>query len=859
MRSRARLHPVLVLCAILALASLSGARCGGSRKPAILIDSPANGSFTTDPVITVSGRVVDTPLGQIVDVTVNGISVPLGGQAFSIDLPMNPGAVFNPIEAVLVLPGKTVRHRITVVAGDGVTSGFVLDGQASPESIGMRISDAGLDQVGPVVEELAGGAFDIGGLITEQNPILDDECVVTGAFGECLYNATANVVEVGLGGFSLDADALGAGSVRSVITIEDFFVEIDLNVRDQVAVEFSCTLEIEAASSTITADFSMEPLAGDPSKVDVSQIGPLQVALGGFQSQFVSGICDDPVLGDIIQLLVTEDMLEGLVSDGFEQNLADPDGAGPLDSPLAAGIETALGGIEVAGPIGEALAVSLDAPFAFISEDADGISFAADATITNVSLPLAGPDLAASWTRVEPFPSFGAVTPQQGLPYGLALAISTSAFNQLLKAQVENGLLQEEVSEIPFLGAQVPLTAGLLSLFIPEFGSADPDDPVVVRLEPVLAPVLTGGPGPGGELAELRIAGLQADLVRQSVLELRLVVDARLGFDLDFVDGALAFDLSAPSASDVDVSVLFNPIGTDEASLLDFLETFLPSVFPSLVGALGSFPLPDFLGLELAPVEVSRAGDLLALYVDLVPAPGPRIENSVVTDLSTGDFRVDSIFDVREWRHRVSGSSSGGRIDANLKGMLGADACCTVEDESASATASYRVAFDVAADPGETWSLDVAHSLLGAFTLFDESNAVGDGGGSVSVGSVSATWSVTGGASGSFDLAPSVSSVTHAIGGGEGDSNVEFSGQNGVLLPGTGPAHVELVFSFGLNAFSNSNAFFPAIGGDEVAIRLGKNDTIQNGFTAGSYPGPGGRNVADDGHRVSVELLTPAP
>jgi hypothetical protein len=43
-----------------------------------------------------------------------------------------------------------------------------------------------------------------------------------------------------------------------------------------------------------------------------------------------------------------------------------------------------------------------------------------------------------------------------------------------------------------------------------------------------------------------------------------------------------------------------------------------------------------------------------------------------------------------------------------------------------------------------------------------------------------------------------------------------------------------------------------------MAIRLGKNDTIDNNFTAGAYPGMGSRNIADDGHQVSV-VLTTAP
>jgi hypothetical protein len=61
-----------------------------------------------------------------------------------------------------------------------------------------------------------------------------------------------------------------------------------------------------------------------------------------------------------------------------------------------------------------------------------------------------------------------------------------------------------------------------------------------------------------------------------------------------------------------------------------------------------------------------------------------------------------------------------------------------------------------------------------------------------------------------------------------------------------------------LEAFSNSNTAFPTANGDEMAIRLGKNDTIDNNFTAGQYPGMGNRNIADDGHMATIGL-TSAP
>ena len=41
-----------------------------------------------------------------------------------------------------------------------------------------------------------------------------------------------------------------------------------------------------------------------------------------------------------------------------------------------------------------------------------------------------------------------------------------------------------------------------------------------------------------------------------------------------------------------------------------------------------------------------------------------------------------------------------------------------------------------------------------------------------------------------------------------------------------------------------------------MAIRFGANDTIANGFTAGSYPGRGNRNILTDGHVGTIALTT---
>ncbi len=845
MRSRVTTNRHLALWISLALAL--GAACGPA--PRIYIDSPIHGTFLNGATVTVQGR-LDVP-AQFQSLLVNGVAV-TPAATWSVILPVSAAAVFNRITAVGVLTsGGSMRQNVTIVVGDGVQTGFVPDGVASPGSIGLRIADTGLDQITPIVESLSSGSLDISTLITAQNPIAQGS--MSG------INYTANVVEVGFGGFGIGVEPTASG-LDTTITIDDFFLEVDLDLGWLGA----CTLEVETSSAAIGGSYDLEPLAADPSFVDVNLVSPVAVTLAGFGSHFVSGICDDPLIGDIVNLIIGQGDIQQLMQQGFEDNLADPDGAGPQDSPLAGAIQSALAGISIAGPVGDALGGVLDAEIVSVTEETTGLTLASDAAIYSVSPTAGAPNLPASYTVNEPFPSFGAQTPVGNLPYGMAFAISTSAMNQLIKTQIENGLLRKDITEL--LGN--PLTAGLLALFIPQLASFDPAAPVVIRIRPTLAPVFTGEPGPAGEFAKLKIAALAVEMefVAGHQVFLSLEVDLDAGLDLAFTPAGLEFTLQTPPPSAIGMTVTLNLVNTNETVLINTFRSLFPFFAPELENAIEAFPVPSLLGLDLEPVELARLpGGFIGLFANLVQRPTTQIANVVYTDLSTGDFRQQGGCWLREWRHRLAGSALGNTVSANLRGMLGADAGCTTNDAQSLATLSYRVAFDVVSVPGEQWTLDLGHSIRGALDRISDgyNDGIGfqDGGGNATLKTpVSADYTITGAPSGSFGFTPAVTTITDGIGGASNNQDVQFSGSGATTVSGTGDASVAITFQLNLEAFSNSNTAFPTANGDEMAIRLGKNDTIDNNFTAGQYPGMGGRNIAGDGHMATIKLTsTPLP
>ncbi|MDJ0789860.1 MAG: hypothetical protein QNK05_23935 [Myxococcota bacterium] len=815
----------------------------------ITVTSPVHGTFLNGTLVTVTGT-AQKP-GSFTSFTANGVPI-TPGTFWTVDVPVDPAEVFNRITVEAVSGGKTLRESFVVVVGDGVNTGFVTDGQASPDAASLRIEETGLDQISPIVESLSAGALDITDLIAGQNPI------ATGNFGGIVSYA-ASVVEVGFAGFGLEAET-GPSGLDATITIDDFFLEIDLDL-DWLG---SCTLEVTTATTTIEGAFDLEPLLSDPSFVDVNQVGGIDVILGGFGSQFVGGICDDPVIGDIINSILGAGEIQTLMEDGFESNLNDPDGAGPLDSALAAGIQDALAGISISGPVGQALNAQVDAAFTSVTEDATGVTLLTDTAIYTTGPAPGAPDLPASYEVFEPVPSFGPTTPVGGLPYGLAFGISTSALNQLIKTQIENGLLQSTITEF----GGIPLTASLLSIFIPEL-IPEGARPVEIEIAPTIAPVFTGAAGPMGEFALMKIAGLGVTLVFADTDEsfLTLEVDLDAGLDLAFTAAGLEFTLAAVTAPGaVEITVVDNPLGSNEASLQSVFAQLFPLFAPELENAIEAFPVPSLLGLDLDPVELARLpGGNIGLFANLVPTPTSTFANMLLTDLSTLDFRQQGGCWLREWRHRLSGSQFGPEISANLRGMLGADAGCTTNDASSHAVARYQLSFDVIGVAGEQWTVDIDHAISGALNRISDgyNDGIGfqDGGGHARFDTpVRGSWSLDGSPATAFDFTPSTTSINDGIGGSSSNQDVGFTGSNGATIVGTGNGHFDLIFEFELDAFSNSNTAFPTANGDEMAIRLGKNDTIDNNFTAGSYPGMGNRNIAEDGHFVTVELTTaPAP
>jgi hypothetical protein len=828
----------------------------------VFITAPQEGTIVSPGNVTVTG-VIDQYAAVGGTIVVNGVPGTLDAdRTWTAEVPVAgaPGDVV-PVEVVYTEPGpggKVYTDETAFVTGPSIAAGAF-----SPNGVGMRFTNTGLTGLGPVINDLAGGSFDISTLLLAQQPLIHQEDAFIG------HDITANAYEAGISSVNLTAQST-TGGVRTNIAIAGLYIGLDLHISGLINAD--CRLELEIPTTTIVANFDLAPQAGSPGNVDVNLVGAPTVNTGTVNHRFISGICDGDtfLIGDIVDS-IAGGQIQGMIGSGFSTQLGDPDGAGPADSPVADAIEEALAEISIAGTVGAAVGANLDAPFTAITETADAIDFRADAdffssvgTGPNDCQPPAGaPTFPNTFDVPAPYPTLGATTPG-GAPYGLGLVISASAFNQMIATMTECGLLSQDITTIDLFGTQVPITSSVLAAIAPGFASVGANVPMLVRLRPTVGPFLTTDAGPNGEPSELMIANLILEFVQPGtafgdVVHLSIAVDSPMGFDLayDAVNNQLAPTIAAPPAAEVDARVRINRIGADELAL----ETLFPTLFPTFASGLGdtfaAFPLPAFLGLDLDVVEVAQTNGYYVMYGNLDPAPATHIENFAVTNLSTADSAVDSVaFDSNEWRSRLrtSHSSNGARVD--LDALVGADSCCFADGESRSGTASYRMAFDVVPAEGDTWQVALNHSIAGAHSYLNEAL----GGASSSITTVTGRARIGAGAWQNFNFNPSIPSSGIPNNGSSGNNQgttVGFTGQNSLNLQGTTAVTITVEFSFSATATSINQAFaFPPRSGDEAAVRIGANDTLTNDFIAGDYPGFGNRNIVTDGHVATVTLTT---
>jgi hypothetical protein len=571
-----------------------------------------SGVYTSSPTQQITGTVTVDQNDELLAVTVNGIEATVNGEEWSVDLPLDGDAVFNTVLVEASFQsGEIFRERRTVVYGDGETAVVLPSGAVLNDAVGLRVNESSFTKLGPTIESLT--TIDPGAIAPVGTVVLD--ACQQSVFGICtVYTRALIAAAPTIADFGVALNS-NTGAVQAVVTLSDFDLDLDIEAR-VFGIPVNCDLEVTADSIGIDGTYTLRPDPADPELLDVNLVGASPtVTLNGFDSDFTGGVCSVPGIEQIVGLFMGD--VEAMMRNNLTAMLGDPDGTGPVDSPVADATEGALANIHIAGPIGEALGLDLQSTLTAVDVDPSGLGLRATASFNANEVAPGAPDLPGSVGWGDVLGPLGSTAPG-GQPFDVAVGASASGFNQLLAAEIERGLLNVDITE---LDGQ-PLTLKSLLDLIGAGDLITEDRPIVIELRPEVAPIITEGPGPNGALAELRMAGYGVTLRATDGTDetlLRVVLDFRTGITMVFAEGELTFSFDTPADEDFDATVVRNAFGLPDELVETALRALTPQVFGSVQDALPGFPVPQFVGMALQPVEVARAGSGLVLYADLVP------------------------------------------------------------------------------------------------------------------------------------------------------------------------------------------------------------------------------------------------
>lgn len=592
-------------CALVATALLLAA-CNG-------LTVNESGVYTSSGTTTITGAFEVGEGDSLSAVLVNGVSATITGDTWSASIPLDGTAILNAVNVeARFARGEVIRERRTVIYGDGTHATVLPQGTVLSNGVGLRINESSFTKLGPVIKSLT--TIDTAS-IAPPGTVLLDECI-TQVIGCVIYAKAQTATAPTIDDFDVALDAFD-GNTRALVTLHDLFMTIGINAR-VFGIPTPCTMEVTADSIGIDGRYTLRPDPADPEFLDVNLVGANPtVTTTGVDHDFTGGVCSIPVIEQIVSAVLPD--VQTLMQENLTRILGDPDGVGGTDSPVADAIEGALANVHIAGPIGDALGLTLDSTLQTVNNDASGLGFQATASFTADSVAPGAPDLTHTVGWGDTLGPIGTTTPS-GSGFDVGVGASATAFNQLLAGETEKGLLNVDVTQ---LDGQ-PLTLKSLLDLIGAGGLVTTDYPLVVELRPEVAPFVTTNPGPGGALGEMRMGGYRAtvkvnDPANPTTL-VELVIDFRTGVGMVFDGTGLAFTFNQPADEDFAATITQNPLNLPPAVIEDVFRALSPRVFAAVGDALPSFPLPQFVGMALSPVQIARQGTGFVLFANLVPA-----------------------------------------------------------------------------------------------------------------------------------------------------------------------------------------------------------------------------------------------
>lgn len=544
----------------------------GTLAPDVVITSPASGTITPTSPVTVGGQIIGD-LAEADVLLVDGIVTPFdpGTGVWSTSVALGAGSV-HIVDAEVQSLGLGVSNTDTIVVLEGTALPLNL---RVPDGNHNRLNNTGFDAVTSIIQGELEGAFDPAAFIGSP-----------AAGGE--------VCGFSIGGTSADIFGAGPMAVQADIGITNFSIDV---------------CDIDTGVLGITCDASY-----DASSVDISTqadlVGQLEVGSTSSSVTFTGSSAElsGNIICDFVGLFITD--LEAQM----ETELANQ-----LETELPAAFDEALAGINVSGPIGQALDVEIDALYTDIPEDSNGVTFILDSNISALSPVPDAPNITETLvpTGASP-PILGPNVPGTSTPYDLGFCLSDGFVNRAMAAFMLQGLFNQSITEVL---PGVILNTGLLTVSTgdPAWSTACPGCDVTIVLKPTSAAVARAPQGGEVGTVVLVVPNYRLELVADdggSPLSLFTgVVTFDLPLTLDVSTGQIAPTVGTLALSNF--KTIANPIGANEAAFESTAVTLFPLAASGLGGLFGAIPLPPFQGLELNGVGSDYNVSCTAIYMSL--------------------------------------------------------------------------------------------------------------------------------------------------------------------------------------------------------------------------------------------------
>lgn len=536
--------------------------------PGVIITSPSSGTITPGASITVAGQVIGNKAAADV-LLVGGSPVPFDGTTglFSTSVPIGPQAV-NVVRATVQSLSLATSDTDSVVVLKGAALGL---GSRVPGANTNRMNNSGLAHARSLVKTQ-----------------LDAALAPSNFIGTSAGGGTIDAFSIGAS--SADIFGGGANTARLLLSLDTFH----LHVRDIGF--FNCSATYDAQNILVDAH--------------VNLVGQLQASITTTQVTFTN---DNGSVGGVCSLLgfladVRTDVRNTLTT--------------KVNEKLQAALDSALGGINISGPIGTALDVLIDAVYSDIPEDNLGITFLVDSNMIALHPIPDAPPITATLvpTPVGP-PVLGPTIPSTVTPYDLALCLSDGFVNRAMAAFMLQGRFNLSLSDVPVGGSSVPLSTALLSILLndPSYTAACPGCPATLALKPTAAAVARSPQPSESATVVLTIPNYRVDVVGHQGATPIPLLSANVTFDLPVTLGVSSGAI-APTVGTItvaDVKVTDNPIGANETAFGNQVAILFPLATQALGALFGEIALPSVSGLTVTGAGSGYNVSCAGIYLNL--------------------------------------------------------------------------------------------------------------------------------------------------------------------------------------------------------------------------------------------------